>query len=57
MGMILRKGSKLTSKKKKEKKITFVFFKDQILKPVSKKVMPTKVNVLRLIMGLETGMV
>ena len=57
MGMILRKGSILTRKKKNEKKITFVFFKDQMLNPVRKKVMPTKLKVLRLIMELETGMV
>jgi hypothetical protein len=57
MGIILRYGSKVIKKKKKEKKITFVFFKDQRLNPKSKKVIPMKLRVRRPKIGLETGMV
>jgi hypothetical protein len=44
----------VTKKKKKEKKITFVFFKDQRLKPKSRNVIPTKTRVRRLRRGLLT---
>ncbi len=57
MGMRLRNGSKAMKKKNTEKKITFVFFKDQRLRPKSKRVTPIKPIVRRLRMGLETGMV
>ena len=57
IGTILRYGSKVMKKKKKEKKITLLFFKDQRLNPKSKKVIPMKLKVRRLKIGSETGMV
>jgi len=55
--MILRYGRRVMKKKKKEKKITFVFFKDLRLNPKRTKVIPMKLSVRRPKTGLETGMV
>jgi hypothetical protein len=57
IGTILRYGSKVMKKKKKEKKMTFVFFKDQRLNPKSKKVIPMKLRVRTPKIGLEKGKV
>ena len=57
MGIILRYGSKVIKKKKKEKKITFVFFKDQRLHPKSSSVIPTKAMVRKDKTGFEKGIV
>ena len=57
IGTILRYGSKVIKRKKKEKKTIFVFLKDHRLSPASKKVIPMKVRVRTPKIGLETEMV
>ena len=54
MGMILRKGKIEITKKKKEKKITFVRLRENILKTNKKKVMSNKMIFLKQNTGRAT---
>ncbi len=55
MGMTLRYGRSVTKKKRKQKKKTFVCFRDQKVNPKRKSVIPTKAKVFKLRIGLEMG--